>query len=290
MTMLVTGATGHVGRRVAEMLADGGARLRLLARDPKRAPHLNDAEAVGADYADPAALREACAGVSAAFVVSVSGPPGESPALHANVFTAAVSAGVEHVVYLSCQGASASSPSPAARDHHASEEALAATGMRVTLLRANLYLDLLPEMVGLDGVLRAPAGEGAAAFVAREDVARVVVAAMVAEPTSDRALDVTGPEALSLRQVAERLSTLTGLDLTYEDEPLDKARAWRRDLGVPDWQVEASLGSSLALAAGELERPSDTVSRLTAREPLDLEGFVRAHPQAFAHLRPDSAG
>jgi NAD(P)H dehydrogenase (quinone) len=290
MTMLVTGATGHVGRRVAELLAHRGASLRLLARDPKRAPHLAGAEVVGGDYADPAGVREACAGVSTAFVVSVSGPPGESASLHASVFTAAASAGVEHVVYLACLGASRSSCSPVARDHRASEEALAATGMRFTVLRGNLYLDALPEMVDLDGVLRAPAGEGAAAFVAREDVARVVAAAMTAEPTSDRALDVTGPEALSLRRVVERLSTLTGLDLTYEDEPLDKARARRRELGEPDWQVEAALGSSLALAAGELERPSDTVRRLTGREPLDLEGFVRAHPQAFAHLRPDSAG
>ena len=290
MTMLVTGATGHVGRRVAELLAHRGAPLRLLARDPKRAPRLDGAEVVGADYADPAGLREACAGVSTAFAVSVSGPPGERASLHANVFAAAASAGVEHVVYLSLQGASPSSRSPVARDHHASEEALAATGMRFTVLRGNLYLDLVPEMVGLDGVLRAPAGEGAAAFVAREDVARAVAAAMAAEPTSDRALDVTGPEALSLRQVVERVATLTGLDLTYEDEPLDKARAWRSDLVEPDWQVEACLGSYLALAAGELERPSDTVRRLTGREPLDLEAFVREHPQAFARLRPDSAG
>jgi NAD(P)H dehydrogenase (quinone) len=288
--MLITGATGHVGRRAAELLSGHGTPLRLLARDPSRVPRLPGAQVVAGDYADATSMRRACDGVSAAFLVSGSAPPGERAAQHAAAFGAAAASGVEHVVYLSFQGASASSRFPYARDHYESERALAATGVRFTVLRDNLYLDLLPELFGQDGVIRGPAGEGAAAFVAREDVAHVVVAALSAEPAGDRTLDVTGPEALTLREVAERVSALTGLDLAYEDEPIERARARRSTLGVPDWQVEAWIGSYLALAAGELERSADTVRRLTGRDPIDLETFVREHPQAFAHLRPDSAG
>jgi NAD(P)H dehydrogenase (quinone) len=288
--MLITGSTGHVGRRVAEILSDRGVPLRLLARDPSRAPHIAGAEIVAADYGDPDALRAACRGVSSAFVVSGHAPPGERAALHANVFEAAAECAVEHVVYLSFQGAAPDSHFPFARDHHESEEALARTGVRRTILRDNLYLDLLPELFGQDGVIRGPAGEGAAAFVAREDVAHVVVAAVTAEPAGNRRFDVTGPEALSLAAVAERVAALTALDLAYEDETVERARGWRSDTGAPAWQIDAWIGSYLAIAHGELEETSDTVSRLTGRDPIDLTTFVRENAQAFAHLRPDSAG
>jgi NAD(P)H dehydrogenase (quinone) len=290
VTTLITGASGLVGRRVAELLAERRQPLRLLARDPSRAPHLPGAEVVTGDYADPTSLRAACSGVTTAFVVSGYGPPGERAALHANVFRAAAAAGVAHLVYLSFQGASPTSRFSLARDHHESEQALAETGVRATVLRDNVYLDLIPEMFGQDGVLRGPGGEGAVAFVAREDVAHVVAAVLTGEAGEDRVLDVTGPEALTLREVAERLSAVSGLDLRYEDEPLDRGRAWRGELGVPEWQVEAWLGTYLAIAAGELASTSDTVRRLTGRDPIDLEAFVLEHPQALAHLRPASAG
>jgi NAD(P)H dehydrogenase (quinone) len=283
------GADGRLGRRVAEELAATGAVLRLAARDAALAPQLPDAQAVEVDVADAAGLRRAFAGTARAFIVPAPGPPSARAGADERTFEAAAAAGLEHVVYLSVQGASPTSRSALARERHAGEAALAASGLHRSVLRANLELELVPALFGSDGVARVPAGEGAVAFVARDDVARVIAAALLAEPRGDGHLDVTGPEALTLADVAQRLSALTGLDLRYEDEAIESARA-RLEPATPEWEVDAFLAWCQAIAGGELARVSDAVPHLTGREPTGLDAFVRANAPAFAHLRPDSAG
>ncbi|HEU4328256.1 MAG TPA: NAD(P)H-binding protein [Roseiflexaceae bacterium] len=209
-TILITGASGAVGRRTAELLAERGVPLRLLVRDRSRAPQLPGAEIAVGDYANPSSLRVAFAGIGRALVVSGYAPEGERARLHTNTFHAAAEAGVGHLVYLSFQGAAPTSRFPMARDHHQSEQALAACGVPWTSLRDNLYIDLLPEMFDASGVVRGPAGDGAAAFVAREDVAQVAAAVLLAAAPPTGAHDVTGPAAVSLAEVAQLLSDLAG--------------------------------------------------------------------------------
>src|SRR5665811_663550 len=133
--ILITGASGRVARRVAERLARDGHRLRLMTRSPQLAPKLAGAETVRGDFAEPATLEGAFAGVSAALVVSASGEPGERAEQHRNAFQAAARAGVGHVVYLSLQGAAPDSKYPFSRDHYLSEQYLFATGLPSTVLR-----------------------------------------------------------------------------------------------------------------------------------------------------------
>jgi NAD(P)H dehydrogenase (quinone) len=208
--ILITGAAGHVGQRVAMLLAQQGCSLRLMGRQPGRIPPLAGATTLYGDYAVPSSLNAAFAGVQTAFVVSGYAEPGERAKLHRNAFEAAARAGVQHVVYLSFQGASPDSRFPMSRDHYVIEGYLQATGVSYTAVRDNLYLDLLPEMFGKDGVVRGPAGEGATAFVARDDAARVAAALLREPPATSQALNVTGPEALTLREAADRLSRLAG--------------------------------------------------------------------------------
>jgi NAD(P)H dehydrogenase (quinone) len=287
----VTGASGRVGRRVAELLAAEGRTLRLLARDPGRAPRLPGAEAAAASYEDPAGLLAALAGADVLFLVSIHGEPGARARLHAGAIDAAAGAGVRHLVYLSFQGASPDSAFPYSRDHALTEAHLRGSGLPFTVLRDCLYLDLLPEMFGADGVVRGPAGEGRAAWVAREDVARAA-AAVLRDPAAHEgaAYDVTGPEALTLAEAAARLSALAGRPLRYEDEPLDEARRWRLATGARPWQVEAWVGSYRAIAAGELAPVSDAVARLTGRPPLGLEACFRGSPGLLDALRPGPGG
>ena len=133
--ILITGASGRVARRVAERLARDGHRLRLMTRSPQLAPKLAGAETVRGDFAEPATLEGAFAGVSAALVVSASGESGERAEQHRNAFQAAARAGVGHVVYLSLQGAAPDSKYPFSRDHYLSEQYLFATGLPSTVLR-----------------------------------------------------------------------------------------------------------------------------------------------------------
>jgi NAD(P)H dehydrogenase (quinone) len=283
--LLVTGASGHVGRRVAELLAAQGHPLRLMTRSPERAPELPDARVVRADYAEPATLDAAFVGINAAFLVSGYARPGERARLHGNAIQAAARASVSHLVYLSFQGASPTSKFPMSRDHYQTEGILKGSGIPFTALRDNLYMDLIPEMFDEQGRIRGPAGQGRVAWVAREDVARAVAAALLQRGETSRAYDLTGPEALTLAETAARLSTLTGRDLRYEEETVEEGRAWRKRLGAPDWEVETWLGSYEAIAAGELERTSDAILRLTGREPYTLEGYFSERPHLMEPLR-----
>ncbi len=247
-----------------------------------RAPVIGGAEVALADYAAPESLDRAMRGVDTAFVVSGVEQAGKRAKLHANVFAAAARAGVSHIVYLSFQGASPQSRFSASRDHYESEQHLIETGIPSTVLRDNFYLDLIAELVGADGLIRGPAGQGRVAWVARDDVAAVAAAVLLAPSRYAGTFDVTGPEALTMAETAHRLSAMASRSLVYVDETVEEARASRGALGVPDWMVDGWLGSYLAIAAGELAPVSDTVSRILGRPPIGLEAYHALHPELLA--------
>lgn len=280
--ILITGASGRIARRTAELLARDGHRLRLLTRNPQRAPQLPDAETVRGDFGEPATLSDAFAEVSAALVVSASGEPGERARLHRNAFQAAAHAHVGHVVYLSLQGAAPDSKYPYSRDHYLSEQYLFAAGIPCTVLRNAFYVDMFLEKFDAGGVVRGPAGQERGAFVSREDVARTAAAALLQQPGS--IYDVTGPEALSVADIAERLSQLVGRQLWYEDESADAARERLSRMEPLPWRVDLSVGWFEAIAAGELMRTSDTVLRFSGRAPMNLEDYFRAFPELLRAL------
>jgi uncharacterized protein YbjT (DUF2867 family) len=283
--ILITGATGNIGRRTAELLSEQGRQLRLMVRDPAKAPRLSGAEAVRGDYSDPSTLDAAFAGIETALIVSGYARPGERALLHKNAFDAAARAGVSHLVYLSFQGAAPDSKFPMSRDHYQSEQYLRESGVPFTALRDNLYLDLIPEMFDAQGVMRGPAGQGKAALISREDVTRLAAAVLSGPAGAGATYDVTGPEALTMIETARRLSALVGRELRYEDESIEEGRRWRSQSGAPDWEVATWLGSYEAIAAGELEQTSDTVLRITGNLPFDLEAYFTARPQLLNHLR-----
>jgi uncharacterized protein YbjT (DUF2867 family) len=182
---------------------------------------------------------------------------------------------VRHVVYTSFVGASPDATFTLVRDHWATEERIRGAGMGFTFLRDNLYADFFPDMAGPDGVIRGPADDGAVAAVARADVARSAVA-VLRDPAVHRnqTYDLTGPEALTLNQVASVVSEVTGRPTRFVDETLDEAYASRASYGAPGWQVDAWVSTYTAIASGELAAVSDDVRALTGREPLTLTALL----------------
>ena len=282
--ILITGATRHIGRRCAQILADH-LPLRLMARDPSRVEYVPGAEVVRGDYADPGSLDAAFTDVEVALIVSGNAEPMVRARLHANAFEAAARAKVRHLVYLSFEGASSHSKFPYWRDHFASEKALGHSGVSFTALRDNMYMDLLPTMLDEYGILRDPGRGGKAAFVAREDVAQVAAAVLRNPPASSATYNVTGPEALSLEEAVHRLAAKVGRRLHYVPETVEEGRAWRSKLASEPWEVDVWIGSYLAIAAGELEATSDTVERFTGREPLSLDAYFDSRPELLDPLR-----
>ncbi|MDP9696878.1 UNVERIFIED_ORG: uncharacterized protein YbjT (DUF2867 family) [Arthrobacter globiformis] len=273
--LAVTGATGVLGGMVARQLSDAGFSQRLLVRDPRRAPDLEDAPAVAVSYGDPVLSRPALEGVKVLFMVSAAEAEDRLQQHYAFV-DAAAEAGVQHIVYTSFFGAAPDCTFTLGRDHYATEERIRASGMGFTFLRDNFYLDFLPMLAGEDGVIRGPAGDGVMAAVARDDIARSAVA-VLRDPAvhAGATYDLTGPEDISLAYAAEVLSRSTGRTVTYHHETVDEAFASRDSYGAPAWQVEAWVSTYTAIAAGELAGATSDVHGLTGQDPMALEELVK---------------
>ena len=281
MTIAVTGATGGLGGRVARELSARGLEQRLIVRDPARAPQLPGAEVAAASYEDSEAMARALDGASTLFLVSGHEDP-DRISLHRKAIEGARLAGVQRIVYTSFMGAAPHATFPYARDHRATEQTVRDAGISLTSMRNSLYADVAPRFVGDDGVIRAPAGHGCVAWVARADVARLA-AVLLTEPGHEGQIyDVSGPHAIDLHETARILTKATRRAITYHAETLDEARASRA--GHPDWLVEGWIGSYLMLDTGEGSVTSHTVEHLTGTRPMSLSEFLAAEPSSFAHL------
>jgi uncharacterized protein YbjT (DUF2867 family) len=279
----VTGATGGLGGRVARLLAERGVPLRLVVRDPRRAPVLPAAEVVAGSYDDPAGLRAALDGIETLLLVSATEHP-DRIALHASAVGAAAAAGVARIVYTSFLGAAPDSTFTFARDHWHTEQAIRGSGAAWVFLRDSLYLDMIPVFVGSDGVIRGPAGDGRVAAVAREDVADVAAAVLVDPGYDGSTLDVTGPEAFSLAEAAAELTRVSGRPTTYHEETLEEAYASRRGQGA-QFEVAGWVTTYAAIGAGELDALSETVERVAGHAPAGLADWLAGHPEVVAGLR-----
>ncbi|GLY94366.1 SDR family oxidoreductase [Actinoplanes sp. NBRC 103695] len=274
--IVVSGATGRLGGRIARLLADEGVEQRLLVRDASRAPRLGNAEVAVAEYADRDAVRRALDGADT--VLMVSGAESADRMDHHRAFVdAAADAGAGHVVYTSFYNAGPEATFTLARDHWATEEYLRAKGLVFTSLRDNLYADFLPMMVGDDGVIRGPGGDGKASVVAQDDIADAAVAVLL-EPGSHagRVYDLTGPQDLSFAEMAAIVSRVTRRAVRFHDETLDEAYASRASYGAPGWQVDAWVSTYTAVAAGELAGVSGAVEELTGRPATSLEALLKS--------------
>src|SRR3954453_210214 len=291
----VTGATGELGGRVARQLAQhrpDDVGLRPVVRDAARAPSLPGAEVVAnpGGYPDASGLTAALEGVHTLYLVS-GAEAIDRVQQHFSAVDAAAAAGVHRIVYTSFVGAHRPDPTfTLVRHHGLTEERIAATGLRHTFLRHNMYADFVPFFATPENgraVIAAPAGEGRTGFVSRDDLADVAAAVLLRDDgdLDGAALDVTGPEALSMAEAATVLEEVTGRPTEYRQQTVEEAWATRRPSGHPDWEIEGWVTSYLAIAARELSSVTDVVPRLTGHPARTVAEHLRAHPEDWAHLR-----
>jgi NAD(P)H dehydrogenase (quinone) len=272
----VTGSTGAVGGRVARDLAARGIPQRLLVRDASRAPVLERAEVHVARYSDADAARAALQGVETLFMVSAS-ETADRVEHHRTFVEAAAAARVRSIVYTSFLAAAPDAVFTLGRDHAATEEIIRASGMDWTFLRDNFYMDMMELFAGDDGVIRGPAGEGRCSLVSRSDVAATAVSVLLAPAAhAETAYDLTGPEALTMAEVAQKISAVRGHPVRFLDETIDEAYASRAAFGAPRWQVDAWVSTYTAIASGDLAAVSGDVERVTGRPAQSFEEFLGA--------------
>jgi len=148
-----------------------------------------------------------------------------------------------------------------------------------TFLRDNLYLDAFPYMVGDDGVIRGPSGAGRVGAVARADVAEAAAAVLTSAGHSGATYDLTGPESLTVAEIAAAFTKAWGRPVRYEAETLDEAYRSREKYGAPAWKVAGWVTSYTAIAAGDLDVVTTAVQDLTGHRATSLADYLAQHPR-----------
>ncbi|GAA1900195.1 NAD(P)H-binding protein [Williamsia serinedens] len=271
--IIITGATGGLNGATTDHLltqlpADD---LVVVTRDPDRAGHLADrgVEVRRGDYADPASLPAAFDGADQLLLVSSNDPFADAVTLHRNAVDAAVEVGVGRILYTSHQGAAHDSPFAPARDHAATEELLARSGLPWTSLRNGFYAHSLGWLAGpwrSTGVIRVP-GDGPVSWTAREDAAEAAAAVLLADDAYDGPVTITAPEAPTFAEVAQVASELVGETIGLE---VVDAQQWVDEqvaAGAPEPQARFTLGMYDAAAQGFFAGVDPLLTELIGRTP-----------------------
>jgi uncharacterized protein YbjT (DUF2867 family) len=239
----VTGATGLTGRAIVERLSARGVPVRALVRNLDKARDLAAlprVELAQADLARIDTLVPALRGVARVMVISSSDP--SMLDVQTNVVTASREAGVAHVVKLSGIGSEPTSSFRFARMHGEIERRIEASGLAFTHLRAgefmHSYFRQVPAIVG-KGILPLAMGDARIASIDSGDIAEAAVATLTGDGHAGKIYPITGPEALTMTEVAERLSRVTGKPIRYVDVPPEDARKTRLAAGMPPYLAEA---------------------------------------------------
>ncbi|RPI58300.1 MAG: SDR family NAD(P)-dependent oxidoreductase, partial [Lysobacterales bacterium] len=203
MKLIITGASGQLGRRAAELVLGSTAAedLILTTRNPAALAPLAERGVTvrHADFADPRTLRAAFAGGERLLLVSAT-DLGQRTAQHRAAIDAAKAAGVRHIIYTSGLKPEPPNPAVVAPSHYATEQSLAQSGLAWTILRNSLYADYQTseaERALETGVLVHNRGSGTAAYVAREDCAAAAAAVLLQTGHEGALYDITGPEAFT---------------------------------------------------------------------------------------------
>lgn len=285
--ILVTGATGTIGRQVALALAQAGASVRAAVRDPAKAKDLADAgvELVSLELADPKSVSAALVGVDRLFLLTpfVEDP---KPMIEA-VLGAARDAGVRHVVRLSAAGADPNGQFQLVREHGEIEQAIERSGIGFTILQPTFFMDNLvnygaAQTIAAQGRFFGSSGEGKAAFVSSLDVGAVAAAILQdPEPHAGKTYVLTGGEALSAQELASLVGELRGKPVGYVDLTPEQHRAAFEQHGAPAWMIDGMIALEGVKRAGWAEAVSPVVEDILGRAPETYRAFLQRHVSAF---------
>jgi NAD(P)H dehydrogenase (quinone) len=289
-TLLVTGASGNLGRRAVELLLEAKAgKIIAGTRDPSKIADLaaKGAETRKVDF-DGAALAESFKGVDRLLLVSTDAldTPGKRLKQHKAAIEAAKRAGVKHIVYTSMPKPEPGSPIPFAPDHYGTEQALAESGLGWTVLRNSWYQEnlfhSLPKVLA-SGKWFSAAGDGKVAHVSREDAARAAAAALAKQPNGNARYDITGTEPLTTKEIAKLASEATGKPIEVVNVSDEQLQQGMIAAGMPAFLAPIYASFDTNTRAGNVAFATDAVQKLTGKAPRSLKEFFAANKEALLH-------
>lgn len=280
--ILVTGATGNVGSELVKQLAAAGQKVRALVRDPHKTRLPTGVEAVAGDLNDPNSLAAPLAGVGALYLLTPSSPSlGE---IESAVVEVAKKAGVKRVVKQSVMGAEIEPAVSFGRWHQASEKHLRSSGLSWTFLRPTSFMSnffLSAGSLKAQSSIYGSAGDGKDCFIDPVDIAAAAAAALTQPGHQGQAYELTGPEALSYSEVAQRFSSSLGKKISYVDVPGEALKKAMAEARLPAWLADALVEFYGAVKAGYTSRVSPAVEKLTGRKPRSVDAWLKDHAAAF---------
>lgn len=286
-TVLVTGATGTVGRHVVSAISDRDAPMKIGVRNPETvSDDLADAgPVVPFDFTKPETWGATLADVAAIFLVR---PPVVDRSAVESFVEAADRVGVARIAYLSTLGAEKNPLVP----HHWIEKQLMAANVEHTLLRASFFMQNLLEVHRRDIVendeVFVPAGSGETSFVDARDLGETAAIVLTESGHANHAYDLTGPEALGYHEVAAILSDALGRSITYPEPSLLTFAARMRRRGEAFGFIAIMCAIYTTARLGLAARVTDDSRRLLGRRPRGLREFVDDHVDDFRGDRAPS--
>jgi uncharacterized protein YbjT (DUF2867 family) len=282
MMLLVTGATGNIGRELTRELDARGAKFRLLVRDPARAADLPaQAERIVGDLGDPATLPPAFAGVDALFLLT----QGIGTDYTAAALAAAEAAGVSHIVHLSSLHVTLD-PLPAmARWHYDREELIRASGIPATFLRPGGFmtnaLDWLPTLRA-DNYVLDPIGPGRYAPIDPADIAAVAAVALTENGHQGSDYSLTGDEMFTVSEQVRVISETIGREIEVRAvTTAEEAVRFRFPNGAPQTLADAVTEGFHLMRADTVGFQTDTVERLLGRKPRTFADWCARNADVF---------
>ncbi|MBT0993829.1 SDR family oxidoreductase [Cellulomonas sp. DKR-3] len=286
MSVVVTGATGHLGRLVVEGLLAAGVAPGEIVAGGRRTERIADlaergVRVVTLDYGQPGTLGAAFAGADTVLLVSGS-EVGQRVAQHTAAIEAARAAGVRRVVYTSAPHADTTAL-VLAPEHRATEELLAASGLVVTVLRNNWYTEnyvAALQQAAETGEVVASVGDGRVASATRADFAAGAVAVLVG-PGADgrydgRTLELSGDVAWTHDELAGAAAEVLGRPVTFRRVTPDEQRAALLAAGLDEGTAGFVVALDQNIAAGDLADATDTLRTLLGRPTTPLVDGLRA--------------
>jgi uncharacterized protein YbjT (DUF2867 family) len=282
--ILVTGASGTVGKAVLAEVARSGSKHRALYRSKAEAAKAPaGTETVIADFSDKASLAAALRGVASVYLVC--SPVRELVQLEGNAIDACQAAGVRRIVLNSAMGAGdygKSFPSW----HRQVENKLNATKMARCILRPNSFTQnvvtyLAPSIREQGAFYGAMGGDARTSYVDVRDIATIAAKALQGGAHDGKVYELNGPEALTYQEVAEKISRQTGTVARYVDIPAEAQRRAMLEQGMPEWQVTALLELQEYYTGGQGGSLDGVLEELLGRPARTMDQFLKESAAEF---------
>jgi len=292
-TLLVTGASGQLGRGVINHLLDTfkvpAAQIIATTRTPA---NLADLAARGvtvreADFDDPASLATAFAGADRALVISTNelAIQGKRREQQIAAVTAASKAGIAHLLYTSLPDPEPGSPVVFAPDHYDTEQAIKASGIPYTIFRngwydENLFMTLPPILAS--GQWYTSAGDGGVSYATRDDMAAAIAAGLASDTGESTTYTLTGPKAYTTVEVAALVTEVTGKPIQVVQLSDDALTEGMKAAGLPERFARLLVSFDATTRGGGLGMVTDSVEKLSGRKSVSLKQFLETNKAALA--------